>query len=399
MNLNTSESFYGRRFREMSLRVSVMNRLEDFIAVVPPTTKAELMADRVAHAPFGSNLMKPLNHYTRFTQTSGTSTGEPMAWIDTPESWETMLACWRKVYEAAGLSKELDRIMYAFSFGPFLGFWTAFEAAARDYMILPGGGLSSQARLEIMARYGVTVLCCTPTYAIRLGEMIGEASGIERMSLRIRKIIVAGEIGGSVPGVRKRIESLWDAEVYDHHGMTEVGPVSYQTPGSPGSLVVIEDAYFAEIVNPETGAEVADGECGELLLTNLDRTACPLLRYRTGDWVKKKMDRGRLCLDGGILGRVDEMVVVRGVNVYPSAVEGVVRQFQEVEEYLVEQKKVNSMDEIELLVELASSVDDHIISRIEARLKDVFSLRIPVHRVAVQSLPRSEFKSRRWRKA
>lgn len=396
MHLATSDSYYGRRFRDWGVRITTMNRLEDFVAKIPPTVKSDLLQDRIESPPFGTNLMKPLPHYTRFCATSGTSTGEPMAWIDTPESWETMLACWRRVYDAAGIEKGRDRLFFAFSFGPFLGFWTAFEAGARDYLVIPGGGLSSQARLEAMARYGVTVLCCTPTYAIRLGEMIGERSGIERMSLRIQKIIVAGETGGSIPEVRRRIESLWDAEVFDHHGMTEVGPVSYQLPGSPGQLAVIEDAYFAEIVNRETGAEVAEGEFGELLLTNLDRTACPLLRYRTGDWVRKRYDEGRLCLDGGILGRLDEMVVVRGVNIYPSAVENVIRHFPEVVEFAVQQRRRDAMEEIEVLVELPVSAPNLLVDKIEGRLRDVFSLRIPVKRVLPESLPRREFKSRRW---
>ena len=398
MHLGTSDTFYGQRFREWGVKLTTMNRLEDFVTKVPPTVKADILEDRVTNPPFGTNLMKPLGHFTRFCATSGTSTGQPMAWIDTPDSWEAMLACWRRVYEAADLEKGRDRLLFAFSFGPFLGFWTAFEAAAKDYLVIPAGGLSSIARLEAMARYGVTVLCCTPTYAQRLGEMIGEASGIERMSLRIRKIIVAGEVGGSIPEVRSRIEKLWDCEVFDHHGMTEIGPVSHELPGHPCTLAVMEDAYFAEIVDPVTQMEVAEGECGELLLTNLDRTACPLMRYRTGDWVKKRIIGGRLCLEGGMLSRVDEMAVIRGVNVYPSAIEGIVRQFPEIEEFVVEQRNVDGMEEIELLVEVPGNVAKNPIKRLENKLRDTLHLRIPVRVVSPGELPKGEFKSKRWRK-
>ncbi len=397
LNLATTDSFYGKKIREWELKVSRMNRIEDFIAQVPFTTKADIQADRLANPPFGTNLTRAIHQYTRFCQTSGTSTGEPMAWVDTPESWEAMLKCWQRVFEAAGLVKGRDRIFFAFSFGPFLGFWTAYEAAAKDFLVIPAGGLSSQARLETMARYGATVLCCTPTYALRLGEMIGEPSGVERMSLRINKIIVAGETGGSVPEVRQRLEKLWDACVFDHHGMTEVGPVSYEAEDMPRQLIVMEDSYLAEIVDPVTGKEVEDGECGELILSTLDRTACPLLRYRTGDWVRKKDHRGRLVLDGGILSRVDDMVVVRGVNIYPSAVEAVVRQFPEVIEFMVEQRKVEAMDEIELLVEMDGNVAKPLLKRIEAKLRDTFSLRIPVQLAEPNSLPRHEFKAKRWR--
>lgn len=397
LNLATTDSFYGTKIREWELKVSRLNRIEDFIAQVPFTTKADIQADRAAHPPFGTNLTRAIHQYTRFCQTSGTSTGEPMAWVDTPESWEAMLKCWQRVFEAAGLVKGRDRIFFAFSFGPFLGFWTAYEAAAKDFLVIPAGGLSSQARLEAMARYGATVLCCTPTYALRLGELIGESSGVERMSLRINKIIVAGETGGSVPEVRKRLEKLWDARVFDHHGMTEVGPVSYESEDMPRCLIVMEEAYLAEIVDPKTGEEVPDGECGELILTTLDRTACPLLRYRTGDWVKKKLHRGRLVLEGGIMSRVDDMVVVRGVNVYPSAIEAVVREFPEVIEFMVEQRKVDAMDEIELLVEMDGNVAKPLLKRIEAKLRDTFSLRIPVKLAEPQSLPQHEFKAKRWR--
>lgn len=398
MHLATSDSFYGRKFREWGVRMMAMNRLEDFVAKIPPTVKADILQDRIEHPPFGTNLMKPLSHYTRFCATSGTSTGQAMAWIDTPESWEAMLACWRRVYEAAALEKGKDRLLFAFSFGPFLGFWTAFEAAAKDYLVIPAGGLSSQARLEAMVRYGVTVLCCTPTYAQRLGEMIGDASGIERLGLRVRKIIVAGEVGGSIPEVRKRIESLWDCEVFDHHGMTEVGPVSHELPGHPGTLCVMEDAYFAEVVNPDTLAEVAEGECGELLLTTLDRTACPLLRYRTGDWVRKRIIDGRLCLEGGMLGRIDEMAVIRGVNVYPSAIENIVREFREVGEFIIEQRKVDGMEELELHVELDTASAANLLKKIERKLRDTLHLRIPVKCVEKGMLPRSEFKAKRWRR-
>lgn len=396
--LVSTEGFYAGKFRGAGVVVSSMNGIEDFIQQVPFTTKDELLTDHLAHPPFGTHLTQPFEAYTRFCQTSGTSSGQPMAWLDTPESWEAMLACWRRVYEAADLVKGVDRIFFAFSFGPFLGFWTAYEAANGHYLTLPSGGLSSQSRLEMMARYEASVLCCTPTYALRLGELIGEASGVAKESLKVKKIIVAGEPGGSIPEVRARIEKLWNARVYDHHGMTEVGPVSYETTASPGHLVIIEEAYLAEVIDPATGEEVAEGEHGELVLTTLDRTACPLLRYRTGDWVKKTLHEDRLTLEGGVLSRVDDMVVVRGVNVYPSAVEAVVRQFSEIEEFIVEQHKVDAMDEIELLIEVPGNVSKALLKRLEAKLRDTFLMRIPVKLAEPGSLPRYEFKAKRWRK-
>jgi phenylacetate-CoA ligase len=376
--------------------------IAEFVSRVPFTTKDDLLQDRLKHPPFGSNFTDRLELYTRFCQTSGTSSGLPMAVLDTRESWSAMLDCWREVYQAAGLKSGRDRIFFAFSFGPFLGFWTAFEAAASDYLALPGGGLTSQSRLEMVARYGATVLCCTPTYALRLGETIGAVSGIGHDQLRVRKIIVAGEPGGSLPTTRQKLRQLWGkVEIFDHHGMTEVGPVSYEDPANEGSLCVIEDAYFAEVIGHD-GKEVSDGAEGELVLTTLNRTASPLLRYRTGDWVCKHRHDGRLYLDGGILSRCDEMVVIRGVNIYPSAVENIVRCFPEVVEFMVEQKRVDNMEEIELKAELIPELEESqrmsVVRALEDRLRDNFALRIPVIAVDHGLLPRHEFKSRRWRR-
>ncbi|MCB1063407.1 MAG: AMP-binding protein, partial [Verrucomicrobiae bacterium] len=284
-------------------------------------------------------------------------------------------------------------------------FWTAFDAATRrGNLAIPSGGLSSQARLQVMATNRTTVLCCTPTYALRLGEVLAEQDASDFSDIAIKTIIVAGEPGGSIPEVRQRIAELWKgARVFDHHGMTEVGPVTYETPGSPLNLCVIEEAYFAEILDRETEQEVAPGERGELVLTTLTRNACPLLRYRTGDLVQKswtETEDGRriLTLEGGILGRVDEMVVIRGVNVYPTAVEKIIRGFPEVAEFQITQTTRQSMAELEIAVEPHQLPPPHVNleERIAKALSNAFALRIPVRLVSPGSLPRFEFKSKRW---
>lgn len=371
--------------------------LESFLAECPLLTKAELMADRQAHPPYGTNLSFPLSRYTRWCQTSGT-TGEPLATLDTPEDWRAMLACWHRVYAAAGVRPGQDRVFFAFSFGPFLGFWTAFEAAlSLNVMAMPGGGLSTQARLQTLRTHRATVLCCTPTYAVRLGEARAQAGGTENT---VRLIIVAGEPGGSIPATRARIESLWPgARVFDHHGLTETGPVSHEDPHHPGRLRVIEQSYLAEVLTPD-GREAADGEVGELVLTTLDRLGCPLLRYRTGDLVRKgRAPDGGLCLDGGILGRRDDMVVVRGVNVYPSAVENILRRFPQLTEYQVREEWRDGMLELRLAVELTPDAPADTPQAIERALHDALALRIAVDSQPPGSLPRFEFKSKRWIKA
>lgn len=372
--------------------------LDEFRQQVDFTTKADLLADREAHPPYGSNLTYPLADYSRFCQSSGT-TQSPLPWLDTSDSWSAMLDCWDKVYDAATVDQN-SVIFFAFSFGPFLGFWTAYEAAVRrGNLSIPGGGLSSVARLKAMATNQCDVLCCTPTYALRLGEIRAADNSGDFDQLTISKIIVAGEPGGSIPEVREQLSQLWDgAKLFDHHGMTEVGPVTYEPADKPLSLCVIEDSYFAEVIDPKTGQEVDEGSTGELVLTTLTRKACPLLRYRTGDLVRKTYSNNQLCLEGGILGRIDEMVVIRGVNLYPSAIEKVIRSFPEITEYQVKQTTRDSMAELEILLEPTSGdlASKTLIKRVSNALHDAFALRIPVKCVTSGSLPRFEFKSKRW---
>ena len=367
--------------------------LEEFSARHPFTTKADLVADQTAHPPYGTNFTFPIERYTHFCQTSGT-TAKPLVIRDTAESWEWMLGNWAQIYRAVGLCAG-DRIYFAFSFGPFLGFWTAFEAAARcGFLCIPGGGLGSAARLRALIQHEANVLCCTPTYALHLAEVAAQ-EGIDLATSKVRKIIVAGEPGGSVPGVRERIRELWNgAQVLDHYGMTEVGPVAFQNDGEDGVLRIIEDSYVAEIVDQQTGAPIPAGQIGELVLTTLGRDACPLLRYRTGDLVQRIPDAPGFALAGGIIGRADDMVVVRGVNIYPSAVDVVVRGIPEIAEYRVNVTSRDTLAEIALEIECA---DESAVAALERALTSAFSLRVPVRRVS--ELPRFELKAKRWNRA
>jgi phenylacetate-CoA ligase len=390
--LTPGNRFYSKRLAAEGVDAKAITSLEEFSQRVGFTHKQDLVVDQAAHPPYGTNHTYPPERYTRFCQTSGT-TARPLVILDTPESWEWMLGNWAAIYGAGELVRG-DRIYFAFSFGPFLGFWTAFDAAAKcGYLGIPGGGLGSAARVRAMIQHRATVLCCTPTYALHLAQAAAK-EGVDLREASVKKIIVAGETGGSVPEVRQRISEAWHgAQVLDHYGMTEVGPVAYQTPARADLLHIIEDSYFAEIVRPETGEPVADGEVGELVLTTLGRTACPLLRYRTGDLVKRSMDVPGFALAGGIIGRADDMIVVRGVNLYPAAFDAAVRLVPEIEEYRVEISRRGAMTEVEVQIE---SPDDGAAKKLERALTSTFSLRIPVTQVTAHSLPRFEMKARRW---
>jgi phenylacetate-CoA ligase len=214
----------------------------------------------------------------------------------------------------------------------------------------------------------------------------------------VRKILVAGEPGGSLPAVRQQLEEAWNgAEVLDHYGMTEVGPVAFAASGKPGALRILEERYLAEIIHPELNTPVKEGESGELVLTPLGRSGWPLFRYRTGDLVLPKRTADGLLLEGGILARIDDMVIVRGVNLYPSAVDDVVRSVPEVEEYRVSLFTKAGLAEVSLEVESNGAFG--VSSKLEAAFERAFSLRIPVREVSLGTLPRFELKAQRWVRA
>lgn len=396
-----SNRFYTAKWAAVGV-TEAPESLAEFTSRFPFTRKQELVDDQADEPPYGTNLTFPIERYTRFTQTSGT-TGRPLRWLDTTESWGWMFDNWVRVYEASAVTA-VDRIFFAFSFGPFLGFWTAFDAGVRlGALCIPGGGMSSAGRVQAILENEVTVLCCTPTYAIRLGE-VAAAEGLDLSRSPVRTILAAGEPGASIPATRARIEALWPgARVRDHHGMTEIGPVTYECPEREGVLHVIERGYIPEVLD-SADHPVTPGSEGELILTNLGRTGSPLVRYRTGDLVKTAPTAPCACgsyelaLEGGILGRVDDMVVIRGVNLYPSAVEEILRRFPEVAEYRVEVRSEGVLSEV--AVELEPGPDcagaDRLCRSVEAALRGAFNLRVPVSLVEPGALPRFELKAKRW---
>jgi phenylacetate-CoA ligase len=365
----------------------------DALRSLPFTTKSELVHDQQEHPSYGTNLTYPMREYVRLHQTSGT-TGQPLNFLDTTESWDWWADCWTTIYYAAGVSDE-DVVFLAFSFGPFIGFWSAYEGAKRvGALVVPGGGQTSAQRLQSMLATGATVLVCTPTYALHLAE-VARAEGLDIASSAVRITIHAGEPGASIPTTRRRIEEAWGARAYDHLGMTEMGAYGF-TCLDQDAVHVNEAEFITEILDPATGEPVAEGERGELVLTNLGRWGTPAIRYRTGDLVRRgstacACGRTYLTLPGGVLGRVDDMLVIRGVNIYPSSVEAVLRSFSEVEEFRMLVRRDGEMDQLELEVECP----EEIVLQVEAALRAALGLRVPVRAVAPGMLPRFELKARR----
>ena len=370
------------------------------LARLPFTRKAELAADQADHPPYGSNLTFPAERYSRLHQTSGTSTGRPLRWLDTPESWEGVLNCWRISFPFMGLTPR-DRVFFPFSFGPFIGFWSAFEAAARfGALVVPGGGMTSTARLRFLVEHEVTVVFATPTYALHLAELAAR-EGIDLAGSSVRAVVVAGEPGGTIPATRSRIAEVWGARVFDHYGMTEVGPVAVEAEDTPGEMVLLESEYIAEVLTPDGSDPVPPGEYGELVVTTLGRSGSPLIRYRTGDLVRVATDpdpAGRTWrrLAGGILGRADDMIHVRGNNLYPGAIEAIVRRFPAVAEYRICVDHSGPLADLRIEVEPADGHPGDVLAEAVSRaVRDELLFRVEVSAVEPGTLPRFEMKARR----
>jgi phenylacetate-CoA ligase len=381
-------AFYERKLAEGPTRLESLEQL----STLPMTLKEELQP-AAGDEQFAANCTYSVERYVRCHQTSGTR-GRPLVVLDTAEDWNWWIDCWQYVLDAAEVTPS-DRVLLAFSFGPFIGFWSAFDALiVRGALAIPGGGLGSLARVEVIRRTAATTVFCTPSYALRLAEVAAEHN-VNLAQLSVEKLVVAGEPGGSVPAIRERIESAWGARVVDHGGATEVGPWGFADADGRG-LHVNEAEFIAEFISVETGHPAKDGELSHLILTALGRVGAPIIRYRTGDLVRPTWPTSGpsrfVSLDGGVLGRADDMMIIRGMNIYPSAVEQILHSFPEVVEYRMTAHRHGEMDGLVIEVEDRLQQPNRIAEELLLQL----GLKIEVRCVAPMALPRFDGKSRRF---
>jgi phenylacetate-CoA ligase len=379
-----------QRERAEALGVAGATELAD----LPPLTKRELVEDQGRHPPFGTNLTYPIAEYTQLWQTSGT-TGRPLRVLDTADDW----AWWRRLFAhtltVAGVRSE-DRVGLAFSFGPHVQFWASQEGLQEvGAMAVLLGGMTSVQRLQTLAEIEATAVWCTPTYALRLLE-VAVQERLEPALESVRLVLCTGEPGASLPGVRSRIEEGFGARCADHAGLTEAGPFGYPCPEGHG-LHVLESEFVCEILDEELRPTEPGGR-GELVLTPLGRMGYPVLRYRTGDVVVNTDERcpaghSDRWLPGGIVGRTDDMAIIRGMNVYPSAVEEAVRHVSGSGEYRITfYTEPSGMDEIKLEVELEEGGGAR---RLQDTMRQQLGLRVRVVPVTPGVLPRPNGKARR----
>lgn len=410
----SNNKFYRDRYRTDSLQLDSLDALSD----LPLMQKSDWINDDPTgianHHSFAAD------QYRRYHRTSGTR-GRPMVILDSQRDWEWWIETWQYVLDACQITRQ-DRVLMAFSFGPFIGFWSAHDACLRrECMVIPSGGMSTEARIEMIHSSQPTVLFSTPSYAIHLGQSARDA-GKDLSKSSIRCVFVAGEPGGSIPSIRQSIEELYDAQVMDHAGATEIGPWGFGSRDGT-ALHIIETEFIAEFLplGSHSNGERATEE-KELVLTSLGRFDTPVIRYRTGDIVRPAWARDTVeqqawgttfvRLEHGVLGRTDGMMVVRGVNIFPSSIEAIVREFPSIGEYRIVLSKSGALDQLQLEIEEGTErAKDTIRAQrigtedgfqasetaesLGKRLQNQLQLRVEVRSVPFGTLPKPEGKARR----
>jgi phenylacetate-CoA ligase len=394
------------KLREAGITAAEQLHSLDDLRRIPFLTREEWMASQLSDPPFGDLLTQPPAAAVRYHTTSGTTGSRPLAVLDGPKDWEWICEMWCYAFWGFGI-RPADTVFLAFSYGTFVGFWGAHYAAEKiGCLVLPGGNMTTEARVNQILDTQVTVVCSTPTYALRMAQE-AKRMGVDLAAGSVRRLILSGEPAGSIPATKKLIEEQWGAKAADTAGMTEVGTVvMFECEHQPGGAHIIEDHYLEEVIDPETGETVGYGEEGERIVTSFGRGFIPVLRYRTRDLVRRvpaatcTCGRGFDIYDGGIRGRVDDMKVVRGTNVYPRAIEEIVRSWEAVQEFQIRLYTEEGIrDEIEVVVECApgdGEADRALLREMGARLADAHEgLRIGVRLAEPNSLPRFELKAKR----
>jgi len=403
----TNSPFYRRLYKDAGIEPGDIKRFED-IQKVPKIEKGMMReVQQRAPFPYGDMLSVPLEQVTAFRQTSGT-TGTPVYQAETWTDWEWWSESWCYILYAQGY-RDTDRVFIPFGYNIFVAFWAGHYAAEKlGCEVVPGGVLDTQARILKMQELRCNAFMATPTYVLGMANTARNKLGIDpAKDLNIEKITCAGEPGASIPTTKKRMEEAWGAKVYDHIGATEIGAWSYECTEQPGGLHVNEALFLVEIEDIETGEIITDpGKEGKMIITALDRIAKPCIRFDSKDvirWADYECDCGRTfrLIDGGIIGRADDITKVKGVLLAPTAIEEVVRSISELgDEYEVVVSKRGDVDNILLKIEILHGKEgeqEAILFRLkdQLRVKTNLGYKIEVHPFG--SLPRYEVKAKRFK--
>jgi phenylacetate-CoA ligase len=396
--------WHAKRLRDAGVTVDGVNTLDD-LRRIPFMTRDEWMEGQLEDPPFGNVLAAPRDVAIRYHMTSGTTGKTPIRVLDSMKDWEWIAEMWCYGLHGFGV-RPSDTLFVAFGYATFIGFWGLHYAAEKmGCLVMPGGAMTTDQRVKTLHEMGATVVASTPTYALRMAQE-AKAMGIDLASGPVERLILSGEPAGSIPATKRLIEELWGAKAADTAGMTELGTIMiFECEHQPGGTHIIEDHYIEEVIDPATDEPVGYGEFGERVVTSFGRGFIPVIRYRTRDLVVKAPGTNCSCgrtfdiYDGGIRGRVDDMKLVRGTNVYPRAVEAIVREHPEVDEFQIHLFTADGIrDEIELLVEVPDRGADTetILAALQKELADAHEgLRFGVQHVDDGTLPRFELKAKR----
>jgi len=399
--------FYRRLYQEAGLEPGDIKAFVD-IQKVPKIEKGMMREVQQRDPfPYGDMMTVPLEQVTAFRQTSGT-TGTPVYQADTWQDWEWWSESWCYILYAQGY-RDTDRVFIPFGYNIFVAFWAGHYAAEKlGCEVVPGGVLDTQARILKMQELKCNAFMATPTYVLGMADTAINKLGIDpAKDLNIQKITCAGEPGASIPTTKKRMEEAWGAKVYDHIGATEIGAWSYECTEQPGGLHINEAFFLVEIEDTETGEIITEpGKDGKMVITALDRIAKPCIRFDSKDvirWADHPCDCGRTfrLIDGGVVGRSDDITKVKGVLLAPTAIEEVVRSIPELgDEYEVVVSKKGDIDNILLKVEILPGKEadqESILFRLkdQLRVKTNLGYKIEVH--PHESLPRYEVKAKRFK--
>ncbi|MFA6331922.1 MAG: phenylacetate--CoA ligase [Methanoregula sp.] len=387
--------FYRNLLSEAGIKKASIKKLED-IRKIPFTKKQDLRNGY----PFGFFAV-PLKQIVRIHTTSGT-TGKPTVVGYTRNDLDTWSGLIARNMTMVGITPE-DIFQNMVNYGMFTGGLGFHYGAEKIGMtVIPSATGNTKRQIEMIDDFGVTTIHCTPSYAMHLSEVAEEM----KTSLDSLKTGIFGAEAWS-ESTRKNLENRLGLTAYDSYGMSELfGPgVAFECQERDG-LHIWHDSYLVEIIDPRTGDVVSDGERGELVVTPLVKEAMPLLRYRTGD-VTMLMEDGCLCKRGKklarITGRSDDMLVIRGINVFPSQIEYILLKIPEVgNQFMVYIDRINHLDEMTVEVEInreffSGELADltKLQKKVVKELKDTLELRTTVKLVEPGSLPRFEGKSKR----
>jgi phenylacetate-CoA ligase len=398
-------AFYGKKLGATGIRRQDLTCLEDLVKL-PVTMKDEVRRSQEETPPFGDLVAADLADVVRMHTSSGT-TGRPTCMLWTRQDLQSWADMYARQGWAVGL-RPTDVFMNGWSTEWFVGGQGALMGFSHlGALTIPAGSRDSRRLVHALREYGVHVMSGTPSFLLHLSE-IAQAEGVAVSDLKLHTLCLGGEPGASIPATREKLEELWHARPMDVYGSLEFQPIAWECRDG-GRLHFCEDQVYVEVLHPDSLEPVAAGREGVLVLSHLDRRACPLLRWWTGDMVVASREpcpcgRTHLALVGGVRGRVDDMLIVRGVNVFPSAVEDVLRSMPFVAEefqILIDRDSYDpftrSLSKLKLRVELKPGLEPtaELAEKVTEEVRSRLALRPVVDLVPHRTLPRTTMKAQR----